>query len=116
MEPARKFIEKVIIDVVTRYDIDAVHFDDYYYPYRLKGKEFPDSLFFSMYHRGFTIKNKDDWRRGNINLFVKELYTKINHIKPWVHFGISPLGVWRNKSKDPDGSDTHTLQTNYDDL
>jgi len=116
MEPARKFVEKVIIDVVTRYDIDAVHFDDYYYPYRLKGKEFPDSLSFSMYHRGFTIENKDDWRRGNINLLVKELYTKINHIKPWVHFGISPFGVWRNKSQDPDGSDTQTLQTNYDDL
>jgi uncharacterized lipoprotein YddW (UPF0748 family) len=116
MKPARKFVEKVIADVVTRYDVDAVHFDDYYYPYRLKGKEFPDSLSFSMYPRGFTQGTKEDWRRDNINILVKELYDIINNIKPWVHFGISPFGVWRNKSKDPDGSDTHTLQTNYDDL
>jgi uncharacterized lipoprotein YddW (UPF0748 family) len=51
-----------------------------------------------------------------VNLLVQELYDTINYIKPWVHFGISPLGVWRNKSQDPDGSDTQTLQTNYDDL
>jgi len=111
MVPARKFVEKVIADVVTRYDIDAVHFDDYYYPYRLKGIEFPDSLSFSKYGRAYTEENKGDWRRENINLLVKELYDTINHIKPWVHFGISPFGVWRNKSQDPDGSDTQTLQT-----
>ncbi|MEN8249854.1 MAG: family 10 glycosylhydrolase [Bacteroidota bacterium] len=116
MEPARKFVEKVIADVVTRYDIDAVHFDDYYYPYRIEGLEFPDTLSFSQNPRGFTIENKDDWRRDNINLLVQELYDTINVIKPWVHFGISPFGVWRNKSKDPEGSDTHTIQTNYDDL
>jgi uncharacterized lipoprotein YddW (UPF0748 family) len=116
MVPARKFVEKVIADVVTRYDIDAVHFDDYYYPYRLEGIEFPDSLSFSLYHREYDSLTKDDWRRDNVNIFVKELYDTINHIKPWVHFGISPFGVWRNKSQDPDGSDTQTLQTNYDDL
>lgn len=116
MEPARKFIEKVIADVVTRYDIDAVHFDDYYYPYRLEGMAFPDTLSFSVNHREFNPETKEDWRRDNINLLVKELYDTINQIKPWVHFGISPFGVWRNKSEDPDGSDTQTLQTNYDDL
>jgi len=114
--PARKFVEKVIADVVSRYDVDAVHFDDYYYPYTLEGIEFPDSLSFSKYHGKFTEENKGDWRRENINLLVKELYDTINHIKPWVHFGISPFGVWRNKSQDPEGSDTHTLQTNYDNL
>lgn len=114
--PARKFVEKVIADVVTRYDIDAVHFDDYYYPYRLEGIAFPDSLSFSKYPRAFTQETKEDWRRDNINLLVHELYDTINYIKPWVHFGISTFGVWRNKSRDPDGSDTHTLQTNYDDL
>lgn len=116
MEPARKFVEKVIADVVSRYDVDAVHFDDYYYPYRIEGQEFPDTLSFSIYHRGFTQDKKEDWRRDNINLLVKELADTINQIKPWVHFGISPFGVWRNKSQDPDGSDTQTLQTNYDDL
>lgn len=116
VEPARKFVEKVIADVVTRYDIDAVHFDDYYYPYRLEGQAFPDTLSFAMNARGFTSDSKEDWRRDNINLLVHELYDTINQIKPWVHFGISPFGVWRNKSKDPDGSNTETLQTNYDDL
>ncbi|MDA0195630.1 MAG: family 10 glycosylhydrolase [Bacteroidetes bacterium] len=114
--PARKFVEKVIADVVSRYDIDAVHFDDYYYPYRLEGIEFPDTLSFSLYHREFPPERKDDWRRDNVNTLVKELYDTINHLKPWVHFGISPFGVWRNRSDDPDGSDTQTLQTNYDDL
>ncbi|RLD23166.1 MAG: hypothetical protein DRI71_05965, partial [Bacteroidetes bacterium] len=116
MTPARKFVEKVIADVVTRYDIDAVHFDDYYYPYRLEGIEFPDSLSFSLFPRQFSAETKEDWRRDNINLLVHELYDTINYIKPWVHFGISTFGVWRNKSADPEGSDTHTLQTNYDDL
>ncbi len=116
IEAARKFVEKVIADVVTRYDIDAVHFDDYYYPYRLAGIEFPDTLSFSINPRGYELTTKDDWRRDNVNLLVSELYDTINYIKPWVHFGISPFGVWRNKSRDPDGSDTETLQTNYDDL
>ena len=116
MVPARKHIEKVIAEVVSRYDIDAVHFDDYYYPYRLKGLEFPDSLSFSKYGKAYPAENKGDWRRENINLLVNELYDTINQIKPWVHFGISPFGVWRNKTQDPNGSDTQTLQTNYDDL
>lgn len=113
---ARKFVEKVIADVVRRYDIDAVHFDDYYYPYRIEGQEFPDSLSFARYGGAFPPERKDDWRRENINLLVSELSDTINQLKPWVHFGISPFGVWRNKSRDARGSDTHTLQTNYDDL
>ena len=81
--PARKYIEKVIAEVVSRYDIDAVHFDDYYYPYRLKGLEFPDSLSFSKYGKAYRLENKGDWRRENINLLVKELYDTINQIKPF---------------------------------
>ena len=116
MVPARKFVEKVITDVVTRYDIDAIHFDDYFYPYRIEGEEFPDTLSFTLFPRAFTPETKEDWRRDNVNLLVKELYDTINYIKPWVHFGISPFGVWRNKTQDPNGSDTQTSQTNYDDL
>jgi len=116
MTPARIFVENVIADVVTRYDIDAVHFDDYYYPYRIEGQEFPDSMSFSLYGNDFPTDKKEDWRRENINLLVSELFDTINQIKPWVHFGISPFGVWRNKSRDPRGSETETLQTNYDDL
>ena len=116
MVPARKFVEKVIADVVSRYDIDAVHFDDYYYPYTLEGVEFPDSLSFSMYKGDFTGESIGDWRRENVNTLVRELYDTINYLKPWVHFGISPFGVWRNKADDPRGSETSTLQTNYDNL
>ena len=114
--PARKFVEKVIADVVTRYDVDAVHFDDYYYPYRLEGIEFPDTMSFRLYPGTFSVSEKDNWRRNNINLLVRELHDTINQLKPWVHFGISPFGVWRNKEQDPRGSATFTVQNNYDDL
>ncbi len=116
MIPARKYLVQIIAEVVGRYDIDAVHFDDYYYPYRLKGLEFPDSLSFAQYGAGYNAESKGDWRRENVNQLVEELYDTINHLKPWVQFGISPFGVWRNKSRDARGSDTQTKQTNYDDL
>ncbi len=112
----RKFCRDVILDVVRRYDIDAIHFDDYYYPYRIEGEEFPDAASFEAYGASFYPGAKDDWRRENINRFVQSLHDSLEVIKPWVHFGISPFGVWRNKSRDPRGSDTETLQTNYDDL
>jgi uncharacterized lipoprotein YddW (UPF0748 family) len=60
--------------------------------------------------------NLADWRRLNVNNFVKYCAFSIKTIKPWVQFGISPFGVWRNKSVDPRGSDTNSGQTNYDDL
>ncbi|RLD17759.1 MAG: hypothetical protein DRI69_11620, partial [Bacteroidetes bacterium] len=82
----------------------------------LEGQEFPDSVSFSLYGKDFTPEKREDWRRENINLLVSELFDTINQLKPWVHFGISPFGVWRNKSRDPRGSNTQTLQTNHDDL
>ena len=113
MPDAREYVIKVITDVVKRYDIDAVHLDDYFYPYRIAGQEFGDSRSYAKYGQGV---NKDDWRRNNISLFVSLLNTDIKHLKPYVKLGISPFGVWRNKSKDPDGSETHGGQTDYDDL
>ena len=112
----RAFTSDVIMDVVRRYDIDAIHFDDYYYPYRIEGEEFPDQASFEQYGGHFYPHQKDDWGRDNINKFVRDLSEKIESVKPWVHFGISPFGVWRNKSQDSLGSDTETLQNNYDDL
>lgn len=111
---ARDYVIRVIMDVVKRYDIDAVHLDDYFYPYRVAGVEFGDYRSFSRYGRGFT--DKGDWRRENVNLFVRDLDTNIKKTKPFVKFGISPFGVWRNASKDPEGSPTRGGQTNYDDL
>ena len=109
----RDYVISVITDVVKRYDIDAVHLDDYFYPYRVANVEFGDAKTFSKYGAG---ANKDDWRRNNISLFISLLNTNIKHLKPYVKLGISPFGIWRNSDKDPEGSNTKGGQTNYDDL
>ncbi len=115
---SREHTKKVIADFVSRYDVDAIHFDDYFYPYRVAYKDFPDDETFKLYHKedGFDIFDKDNWRRNNVNILVKELNETIKSIKPWVRFGISPFGVWRNRGADPMGSLSNAIQTNYDDL
>lgn len=111
----RKFVTAVISDLVTRYDVDAIHFDDYFYPYRIAGKEFPDDDSFSKYNAE-NFADRADWRRHNVDAIIQMLSQSIKSAKPWVKFGISPFGVWRNKKSDPRGSDTNAGQTNYDDL
>ena len=111
----REFVAEVVKDIVARYDVDAIHFDDYFYPYLLK-EEFPDTASFARYNRGFFPENKADWRRENVDIIIKKLNETIKATKPWVKFGISPFGVWRNKADDPLGSDTRAGATNYDDL
>ncbi len=110
---AQDFVVEVIRDVVSRYKVDAIHFDDYFYPYRVPGKDFPDSSSFLKY--GNNMK-RDDWRRSNVDSIIYKLYQTIRKTKPGVQFGISPFGVWRNASADPRGSETKAGQTNYDDL
>jgi len=112
----RDFVANVVSDIVRRYDIDAVHMDDYFYPYRISGVEFPDDQSFKSYPGGYSASQRDDWRRNNVDLIIKQLHDSIKSIKPWVEFGISPFGVWRNSTKDPAGSKTKAGQTNYDDL
>ena len=82
----------VIADVVNRYDVDGIHFDDSFYPYRIEFLEFPDEASFLKYHaaQGFGRYEKNDWRRDNVNILVKQLADTIKAIKPWVKFGISP--------------------------
>jgi uncharacterized lipoprotein YddW (UPF0748 family) len=109
----QQWVVNVIRDMVSRYDIDALHMDDYFYPYRIEGKEFPDSASFAKYGNGM---NREDWRRANVDSIIYKLSVAIKEVKPWVKFGISPFGVWRNKDKDPEGSNTQAGQTNYDDL
>jgi len=109
----QKFVVKVVADIVHRYDVDAIHMDDYFYPYRIAGKEFPDD---ESYKRSKSKLNKDDWRRSNVDTIMKMISIAIKKEKPWVQFGISPFSVWRNKDKDPRGSDSKAGQTNYDDL
>lgn len=112
----RNFVAQVVSDVVRRYDIDGVHMDDYFYPYRIAGVEFPDNESFKNNSRGYTAEQKEDWRRNNVDLIIKQIHDSIKAIKPWVEFGISPFGVWRNIAKDPAGSKTRAGVTNYDDL
>ena len=112
----RAYTNNVVEDIVQNYDIDAIHFDDYFYPYKIVGKEFPDENSFKEYGSDFYPNSLDDWRRNNVTQIIEELARTIKQIKPWVQFGISPFGVWRNKSTDPLGSDTEAGQTNYDDL
>ena len=110
---AQAFVIEVIRDMTERYDVDAIHFDDYFYPYRIAGKEFPDSVSFQQDGNKLA---KDDWRRSNVDSVIVGLSRMIKQTKPWVKFGISPFGVWRNSDQDPMGSNTKAGQTNYDDL
>jgi uncharacterized lipoprotein YddW (UPF0748 family) len=110
----RDYLTKIVADIVNRYDVDAIHFDDYFYPYRVAGKDFPDMETFRTHSRG--IFDKQEWRRDNVNLIVARLQDTIKTLKPWVEFGISPFGVWRNESDDLRGSATHAGCTNYDEL
>lgn len=112
---AREFVLRSILETVKHYDLDAIHFDDYFYPYRIAGKEFPDDSTYHKYGKN-TYSVRDDWRRNNVDYFVSELSRRIREEKPHVKFGISPFGVWRNRDKDELGSDTQAGQTNYDDL
>jgi len=116
LDETRAFLNKVVEDIVQRYDVDAIHFDDYFYPYKVANEEFPDYKSFRDNPRGYSPMQKDDWRRNNVNMIIAELQQTIKSIKPWVEFGISPFGVWRNKSSDPRGSDTQAGVQNYDDL
>lgn len=110
--PAVRFwIEEVVTELVSNYDIDGIHFDDYFYA------ESTDSLLndektYLAY--GTAFSNKADWRRNNTYLLIKQLSKKIKALKPHVEFGISPAGVWRNKKDDLSGSDTQVGHPNYD--
>lgn len=110
----REYVRNVILEVVNRYDIDGIHFDDYFYPYRVDGLQFEDQVSFEHWGRGFV--DIEEWRRHNISLFVKNVSDSVRNAKPWVRFGISPFGVWRNRENDDSGSATSAGQTSYDDL
>ena len=110
---AQKFVINVVKDIVTRYKIDAIHMDDYFYPYRISGKDFPDDKMYKINGRGM---NKDDWRRSNTDSIILNISKTIKQVNKKCRFGISPFGVWRNASVDPKGSNTKAGQTNYDDL
>ncbi len=108
------YLMSVIQELIQKYDIDALHMDDYFYPYTISGVSIPDNLEYITYNP--YRRSRDDWRRENINKIVYQIRQTILKNKPEVQFGISPFGVWRNISDDPRGSNTTAGQTNYDNL
>jgi uncharacterized lipoprotein YddW (UPF0748 family) len=110
----RRFVQDAMMHAVRRYDIDAVHFDDYFYPYPVAGQVFDDDATYARH--GADFPDKAAWRRDNIDRLVRETAEKIKEAKKGVRFGISPFGVWRNAATDPLGSDTQAGVQTYDDL
>lgn len=110
----REKFNKIIEELVTLYEVDAIHFDDYFYPYKVEGEIFDDAATYSKY--GLPDQTLEDWRRSNVDSLVQDVHKTIKKHKPWVQFGISPFGVWKNKSTDAMGSDTKAGQTTYEDL
>lgn len=109
---ARQYVVEVVKDIVSRYDVDAIHMDDYFYPYKIPGKDFPDNASYRQYGNDLS---KENWRRSNCDSIIRMLSDAIHTTNPKVKFGISPFGVWRNITKDPRGSATKAM-SNYDDL
>lgn len=101
LDPAKKGTQDhsaaVVRDIVKRYDIDGVHFDDYFYPYDSynKGEDFPDNDSWAQYQAGGGKLSRADWRRESVNTFIKRVYKEIKAEKPYVKFGLSPFGIWR---------------------
>lgn len=101
----RSYIVDVIMDVVRNYDIDGVHFDDYFYPYPEKNQVLRDTDTFRKYGAGFA--DISDWRRHNVDTLIHTLSDSIRGTKKYVKFGISPFGIWRNRAQDPEGSESN---------
>ncbi|CAG7656672.1 glycoside hydrolase family 10 protein [Actinacidiphila bryophytorum] len=110
----RRFVQDAMLDAVRRYPVDAVHWDDYFYPYPVAGQVFDDDAAYAAYGAGFP--DRDAWRRHNTDQLVRETAARIKAIRPRTRFGISPFGVWRNAASDPLGSATTAGVQTYDDL
>ena len=112
---AREYVIRSVLEVVRNYDVDAIHFDDYFYPYPAQGKDFPDDTAYNAYNSG-QFPNKADWRRDNINQFMQGVYQAIKQEKPYVRLGVSPFAIWRSKAADPAGVSVKTDMSTYDKL
>ncbi|MFB0615165.1 glycoside hydrolase family 10 protein [Streptomyces sp. AGS-58] len=110
----RAFVRRAMLDAVARYPVDAVHFDDYFYPYPVAGQTFDDEDAYDRY--GGAFPGRAAWRRDNIDKLVRETAADIRRVRPGTRFGISPFGVWRNASTDARGSETRAGVQTYDDL
>ena len=116
LEINRQYTCMIIHDIITRYDVDGLHMDDYFYPYPENGQEIPDQAYFDRDPRGFS--NIEDWRRDNVNMLIRDIHKLIRKERPWVKFGISPFGIYRNNPEGVNsqmGSATNGTQ-NYEQL
>lgn len=114
LQEVRDHFTKIVTDIITRYNVDGIHIDDYFYPYPdKKNSDFPDNKF---YRESNTTLSKADWRRSNCDSIIFQLWRTINAQPRRVKFGISPFGVWRNITQDPYGSNTKAGINNFDDL
>lgn len=116
IEINRMYTCMVVEDILLNYDVDGIHMDDYFYPYPVKGLPIKDQVYFDRDGRGFH--NIADWRRDNVNMLIHDLHRMIRQVKPWVKFGVSPFGIYRNSPTQRncrEGSATRGTQ-NYDDL
>ena len=99
MDPGAKAVQdhlfNVIMDIITRYDIDGIHWDDYFYPYPVRGLNFPDDDTYNAYRAGGGRLGRADWRRNNVNGLVTRVYSGIKSRKKNVKFSISPFGIYR---------------------
>lgn len=101
MDPAKEGTKqrstRVVMDLVERYDLDGIHFDDYFYPYPAynEGEDFPDNESWAAYNSSGGKFSRGDWRREHVNVFIRNLYERIKATKPHVKFGLSPFGIWR---------------------
>ncbi len=110
----RNFITELTVNIARNYDVDGIHFDDYFYPYAVPGQRLDDEKTYKQYGNGFA--NKGEWRRHNIDLLIKQIHDALTEINPRLKFGVSPVGVWRNKRDDANGSETTGGLTSYDHL
>ena len=111
LQANRDHICGIVRDILYRYDVDGLHIDDYFYPYPVAGKEFADDKWF----KSSAEDDKDGWRRENVNELICQLHRTVRDVKPWVKFGVSPFGIYRNENSWEFGSETNGLQC-YDDL
>ncbi len=112
----RQYLNEIVIEVIENYEVDAIHFDDYFYPYPIAGKTFPDEKEFQQYGKQF--ESIENWRRDNVDQIIETIHNSIKLNKPTVKFGISPFGVWKNYEDNDQisGSVTSAGNTNYDNL
>ena len=97
LEQVKKLSLDVVRDIVSRYNVDGIHFDDYFYPYPSynDNEEFPDHISWENSKKSILINDRKNWRRKSVNTFIKSVYKEIKKMKPEVLFGISPFGIWR---------------------